>query len=196
MAPGKHPDFRLTGDACILGALALLLLPLNWLVAAILAASFHELCHYLALRICGVRMFGLRIGSGGALMETESMDARRELICALSGPAGSILLLSVVRWMPELAICAGIQGLFNLLPLYPLDGGRAVRSLLTLLWPDRREQFMKGIQNITITMILLAGLVAYLYFKLGFGVLLLAFFLIHKALGIKIPCKAARKRVQ
>ena len=39
-------DFvRVDVSACLMGAFLLLTLPLNWLLSALAAAAFHELCH-------------------------------------------------------------------------------------------------------------------------------------------------------
>lgn len=193
MAYRKAIDVTLTADACIFWALALLVLPLKWIIGTLLAAAFHECCHYLALRLCRVRVYGLRIGSAGALMETEAMGQAQELFCALAGPAGSFLLVVMLRWFPELAVCAGIQGLYNLLPIFPLDGGRAVRSILGMLGLDKLAEY---IQWATIAAAVIMGAAAYIRLHLGFGVLVVTFLLVHRALPRNIPCKAGRKRVQ
>ena len=92
-----------------------------------MAAAFHELCHILAIRLCGGHVISLTVGAGGMVMETEPMTPGREILCALAGPAGSLLLVLLYSIFPLLAFCGLIQGCFNLLPLYPLDGGRALR---------------------------------------------------------------------
>lgn len=124
---------KIDGAACILGALAILILPLNWVLAGTIAAGFHELCHCLMVRAMGGRVWEFRIGIGGAVMETSPMSTGRELLCVLAGPLGGILLMVFYRWIPRVAICAGLQSAFNMLPIYPLDGGRAFGCLVELL---------------------------------------------------------------
>lgn len=196
MASRKCIEIATGADFCISAALALLLLPLKWILAAVAAAVFHEYCHYLALRLCGVRVYGVVVGSGGAVMETEAMSDLHELLCALAGPAGSFLLLSLVRFLPELAICAGIQGLYNLLPIYPLDGGRAVRSLLGMICPGKCEIVERSIRRSAIAVIFLCALIASFRLHLGIGPLAAACLLLLKTGPRKIPCKAAPERVQ
>lgn len=194
MASRRHIDILPGADFFIFAALALLVLPLKWLIAAAFAAIFHECSHYLALRLCGVRIFGVNVGMGGAELETEAMSDTQELICALAGPAGSFLLFLMVRLFPELGICGGIQGMYNLLPLFPLDGGRAVRSILGLICPQMAERVFVWIQRGTVTLIVLAAVFAFRY--LGYSVVLAVILLLRKPLRRKIPCKAAPERVQ
>jgi membrane-associated protease RseP (regulator of RpoE activity) len=111
-------------------AAAILLLPVNWVIGWLLAAAFHEFCHYIALCYNGVRVFSIKIGFSGAIIETEHMQPKQELFSALAGPLGGFLLLIFLQIFPRIAICAFIQSLFNLLPIYPFDGGRAIRAMI------------------------------------------------------------------
>lgn len=92
----------------------------------------HECSHYIMLKILGVSVYGVSVRANGALIETEGMSPLQELISALAGPAGSFFLLLLIRWMPLLSLCAGIQGLFNLIPVLPFDGGRIVNSIFEI----------------------------------------------------------------
>ncbi len=114
-------------------ATAILLLPINWVAAWLFAAVFHESCHYIVLRLYNVRVFSMRIGFSGAIIETEPMQPKQELLTALAGPFGGLVLLLLIRIFPRIAICALLQSLFNLLPIYPFDGGRALRASISWL---------------------------------------------------------------
>ena len=76
-------------SACILAAFLLLTLPLRWLLAAVFAAGGHEICHVLAVRLCGGRIFRIQIGPAGAALETDSLSFPREMLCALAGRRGA-----------------------------------------------------------------------------------------------------------
>ena len=126
-----------TPGFCILWSLLLLSVPLRWILAAMGAAVFHELCHWTAIRFSGGQVHGLILRAAGMVMETDPMLPGRELVCALAGPAGSFLLAILYEYTPLLSLCGLVQGCFNLLPLYPLDGGRAVRCLLEMAGRER-----------------------------------------------------------
>ena len=134
---------KISPTAYIWGALLVYLLPVKWLVAALTAALVHELSHIAALRLLGVRIRQIRITALGAVIETGPVSHGKELICALAGPVGSFLILLGYRILPEIALCALVQGGFNLLPVYPLDGGRAVRSLIYRVskYPERSAKW-------------------------------------------------------
>lgn len=125
-----------SGWGCVALALTLLVLPLPWVAAAVLAAAVHELCHYLAIAALGGQVGRIAVGSGGAAMELGCLSPVRELLAAAAGPVGSLSLMLMGRFFPRMALCGLVQGLFNLLPIYPLDGGRILRRALELALPD------------------------------------------------------------
>jgi len=132
-----QPEIRVEGSAWIFLAVLILLLPLSWVLSALTAALIHELSHILMLKLLCVPIFGIRVGARGAVLSTGAMTNQQELLCALAGPVGSFSVLILIRLFPRLALCALVQGLYNLLPFYPMDGGRAVRSGILLLLGKR-----------------------------------------------------------
>lgn len=110
-------------------ALMLLLFPVRFLVGVLLAALIHELGHLLALKIAGGRVLSIRLRSFGAKIEAAPMSPGRTALCALAGPAAGALTIFAYKTFPELALAGLVQTVFNLLPVYPLDGGRALRNI-------------------------------------------------------------------
>ena len=111
----------------------------------LLVSMVHELGHFLMLRILGARIRGLRLEMLGMVMETDTsrLSYPKELAAALAGPAANLLFAALLAGRERSLVLVGANlslCLFNLLPIPPLDGGRA--AALCLLWlrgPDRGE---------------------------------------------------------
>jgi Zn-dependent protease len=111
---------------------------------------FHEFCHSLVARRFGIPMKGITlfIFGGVAEMSEEPSSAKAEFFMAIAGPLSSILLGLIFHAVVVLAAAGGalsppVAGVieylafinfvlagFNLLPAFPLDGGRVLRSAL------------------------------------------------------------------
>ena len=109
--------------------LMVLLFPVRFLLGVFLAALIHEMGHILAIRLTGGRILAVRLLAFGARIEAAPMEPGRAALCALAGPAAGAMTLLARRWFPELAMAGLMQTMFNLLPVYPLDGGQAVRNI-------------------------------------------------------------------
>ena len=109
------------------------------LLPSALAAAVHEGGHLLALRLLGREVAGLRLTAFGLELRLGPgrLSYGRELAAALAGPAASLLgAWLAARWGQFLL--AGVSlglGLFNLLPVSPLDGGRAFFCLCAMVLP-------------------------------------------------------------
>lgn len=110
-------------------ALMVLLFPLRFFVGVIMAALIHECGHFLAIRFTGGQVLSVHLHGGGARIETAPMEPGREALCALAGPGLGAVTILAWRIFPELALAGLVQTAFNLIPIYPLDGGRAVRNI-------------------------------------------------------------------
>lgn len=122
-----------TPSAWVAIAVMLLVIPLPWSVAWLTAAVTHELFHCLAVYCCAEKILQIEIGIHGANIETGFLPDGKRILCILAGPVGGLLLILFAELFPQLAICGFLQSAFNLLPIYPLDGGRAVRIGLDLI---------------------------------------------------------------
>lgn len=180
---------RFRAAAAIYWALVILLFPLSWIAAMGTAALIHEFGHWIALRCCGKKVYQFRIGITGALLETESLELWQELICSLAGPMAGLLPLLAVKWIPRVALCAMLQSLFNLLPVYPLDGGRCLRCVAGLLRIP--EKWCNVLGNMVL--IVLTAISAYTMIILRMGIVPL---LVVAVLWVKAKRKRPCKRRQ
>lgn len=114
----------------------------------------HELAHSVVARAYGlpVRRIVLFILGGVSQIEREAPSPRSEYLVALAGPLSSVVLAGVLAAVgralnPGIVDVPGAWGwfatinlilaLFNLLPAFPMDGGRLVRSALWAWVRDR-----------------------------------------------------------
>ncbi len=95
------------------------------------AAAVHELAHLTAAWLCRVPVKGISLRLSGAVIRCGLCGYGQEAICAAAGPAASFLFgAAVLRNVPQLAAVSMLLGAGNLIPVYPLDGGRILRALL------------------------------------------------------------------
>ncbi len=138
--PAGYPGWA-TGTYWLIGAVTSLLLFASVLV--------HEFAHSLVARAKGlpVGSITLFILGGVSNLEEEPKKPWTEFIMAIAGPATS-LLLALIFWLitlapglakstnPAAAIVVFLAyinlvlGIFNLLPGFPMDGGRVLRSII------------------------------------------------------------------
>lgn len=131
--------------ACYFAALLLLVLPLDWFASAVLASLVHELCHICLLYVSGGKIRKISIGISGCILETDRIEEKKQFFSILAGPAGSLSLLFLCRAAPKIAICGLFHGMYNLIPVLPLDGGRMLQLLLCRYFPERA----RFLQNMT-----------------------------------------------
>lgn len=187
----------ISSGCCILLAWMILVLPLQWIMPAMAAAFIHEVCHYAAILLCTGRTTGIGLYSFAARIELPQMGRGKELICALAGPIGGLALWFLSPWFPRFALCALVQSVYNMLPVYPLDGGRALRCLLQLLIsPVYVDVICVFIQWLTIGALLLLSAYGAFVLHMGLLPLLAVVILAFRTHNIKIPCKAAQLPVQ
>ncbi|MDP6934595.1 MAG: M50 family metallopeptidase, partial [Myxococcota bacterium] len=144
---------RLHSSFLVLGGLYLVLRGMNAgadaaiiaLVHAVLVFAFvflHELGHAGAAAAFGIRTHHITLYpfGGAAAMQVDPGKPRIETWIALAGPMVNGLLAAILfplAWagVPGTLTAAWINlglGLFNLIPAYPMDGGRILRARLVL----------------------------------------------------------------
>ena len=147
--PGEYPGYS-TGTYWLVGLVATILF-----FGSVLG---HELCHAAMGNRLGeeVHRITLFIFGGMAELEHEPTSGIDELKIAAVGPLSSIVMAGIF-WLIALGIPAAgatalwkavfsylafinlALALFNLLPGFPLDGGRLLRAALWMRWGDLRR---------------------------------------------------------
>lgn len=108
----------------------------NVLPVFVLAALIHELGHAAAIVCLGGSITCIRLQAAGAvIVQGKLLSDTRECLVSLAGPAAGLLAAMLFAFLrhPMGAGANLVLSLFNILPILPLDGGAAVRSLLRLL---------------------------------------------------------------
>lgn len=123
--------FSITWGSAALLVLALIAGAGEVLPLVILSALCHELGHLTALRLVGAKVEQIRLTAFGAEIraDTRYLSYGREIFCTLAGPAVNLILAVVLARAAGDYLLAGANlflGVFNLLPLPSLDGGRAL----------------------------------------------------------------------
>lgn len=181
-----HRRISVTPGLYFFLALLILLIPLRLLLGAMVSVAVHELCHILAIRACGVPIHSVQIGTCGATIQTQAMPLRQELVCSLAGPLGGLLLLLLARWLPVTALCAAVHSLYNLLPVYPYDGGRALRCCAQLLLPDGMAgQLCRIVGFACLTGVGILGIYGTFVLKLGILPLFFSFLFLYRSFEMK-----------
>jgi Zn-dependent protease len=136
------------------------------LIALVLTVLLHELGH--ALVAMAVGMYGVSItitGLGGLCSYTGDRHPKQELVISMAGPATNLL----VAWITWLFLKNGMPaddtlhflvsfffmwnlwlGIFNSLPIFPLDGGQMALSISRMVGREHTaKRFTLGLSFVT-----------------------------------------------
>ncbi len=155
-----------------------------------LAVSAHETGHAVVAKSRGYVVNSLTLLPFGAVMSSdEKFDRVSAVLIGLAGPfvnAILALLLLGIWWLfPSVYSCTEIflysnltLCIFNLLPIFPLDGSKVV-----LGFAKNRIKAVKGmrIAGVVVSIIMLALFVVSCFFKINFSLGIMAVFLFYGA---------------
>lgn len=144
------------------------------ILSAVAAAVLHECGHIAALLLMNNNIKELKISVSGIELKQGTkfnLSFKGEIISALAGVfvnfmcAQSFLLVNRARPNDFFLYNAGIHlvlGLFNLLPVKALDGGRALYYLLCIhMEQDRAERILKLVSVVTAIILFVLGIILF-----------------------------------
>lgn len=174
----------------IYGAILFYIIPVNWILAIFAASAFHELFHIILIKYFKGHIYDICLRPSGLIIHAQPMPIQQAVICTLAGPVGSLLLTLFSRIFPLIAICGCIQGIFNLLPLYPLDGGKILFMLFSEICGAKADKVFRCFQIIFVIVLLI---LASLFYD---SIILFVFFLLLLLIKRKSSCKDSIIAVQ
>lgn len=162
-----------------------LLLGLLWIL-------FHEIAHIITGLIYGMRIYGIKVRVSGVNADIEGIDEledKKKLIIYIAGPLvniiGLIILYSVreyfsFKWIETSIYINWGLTIFNLLPVYPLDGARILEVILgkKLLFKKSKNIIIWLSYFVAVILILLYLLTIYIH-KANISLLFSAILIIY-----------------
>lgn len=155
--PNKKSVITISGQVFLLYAVFFLMVPIGWVTGWIVAATIHELGHIFALTMLKIHIHGIRVGISGTRIITEPMDNFTEALCTLAGPLTGLLFGLLLKQWPYIAVSGIIHSLFNLIPVFPLDGGRVLLCLFQSIFAIGTARKISVIFNTLIVAIFFLG---------------------------------------
>ena len=145
-------------------------------LCTMISCVVHELCHLVVLRLQGVPVRYLRLTAVGAEICVDgTMSYRGEMAAALAGPMGNLVLAWAASRIAGGWLFAGVNlalGLFNLIPIGRLDGGRFVCCLCSFLFGPEWGEWGSGMLS-GVCLIALCGVGVWCFRQAGNLTLLL-----------------------
>ncbi len=164
---------------------------MNSIFYYIVAMSLHEWGHYIVASRLGYRTDGILFAVYGAgLKSNNCYKPKDDIMISMAGPVISLMtaiVLVVAWWMyptvyvftHEFVICNIVIFAFNILPIYPLDGGRvlfAVMSMKSVVY-SRRVYRVNYISCVLLGLLFLILFIVSIFYKTNINLLFIGMFM-------------------
>ena len=165
----------------------------NQIFFYVITVTLHEFGHFLFLRHYGYECDSLIFSLNGAgLQSNNNFRVKEEIIIAIAGPLVNLILIVLITafwWIFPLSylytydflICNIVVMIFNLTPVYPLDGGRILCAFLRSRGVSNKKIFrLNLIINISFVILFLCLFILSLFFAMNISLIIMSgFFLIN-----------------
>lgn len=180
----------------VLGILMLVFGKFMQFCCSILVVLLHEMGHSIAGRKLGYSLDMITLLPYGALLSGKNtpFSAKDEIKIAIAGPLMNaiLILLNILLWwffpsifsINNMFFTANVYTLvFNILPIFPLDGGRIFVALLSSKMPRAKANWYARIVGYVITSVFFIMFFISLFFKLNYMLGINALFLLIELFG-------------
>ncbi len=161
-----------------------------------LVAIIHELGHFFASLKYGYKLNKITLLPFGAIIKGDVLDLKYidECKIALGGPflnlVTAVFFTALWWFIPELyaytdlIVLASLSLAFvNLLPCYPLDGGRFLYATLALKLSRKKAKLIVNILGLTLSLFLLVLFIISIFNTLNLSILFFSLFMLVGVLG-------------
>ena len=134
-------------------------------ISAFIAILIHEMAHTFVAQHLGYGTYGINIGLFAGQAQVDSnMHTRDNIKVVAAGPLSN-LILSIIGLSLGLETFFTVNFflfIFNILPIYPMDGGHICKDLLMLNMRNRRKAFelSMGISFVTSVFLFIFGILS------------------------------------
>lgn len=162
-------------------------------------ALIHEMAHVICGVILGFKAETLRIMPFGFVIEFKpiindynkkvlksNVIAIKKIIIAIAGPLINLIIVIIgliLNFNNEIIYANFLIFIFNLIPIYPLDGGRILKNALKIIFGNRKATtYINTISNAVIILVTMASSILIMIYK---NIAVLAILIILWAMIIK-----------
>lgn len=181
--------------------LLFLWLPVSWVIAIFTSVLIHELAHAYVANRRGWQVYGIRVDlfTGSAAVDTN-IPERDAIPVVAAGPLSNLLLAIFciplylvfsdtnplfIHFLNDLFFVNLIMFIFNILPIYPMDGGRLLKDFLFLKMRNNRR-LAKQISG-SVSLVFSIGLLIYSLSIISFILIIFsALFIYYSLLELEI----------